>query len=136
MELRVGEPYLGYGLRSVEVSNLSREWLRACLSKHPDDDCPPPEERPFPTRLIDVGSLDGGECPKLFVSSGKRGLYVALSHCWGNEVPLKTTTESFARHCLSLPSRSIPKTFLDAMAITRELGFRYLWIDSLCILQD
>lgn len=30
----------------------------------------------------------------------------------------------------------LPKTFHDAVIITRELGVRYLWIDSLCIVQD
>ncbi|KAF4436028.1 HET-domain-containing protein [Fusarium austroafricanum] len=31
---------------------------------------------------------------------------------------------------------SLPKTFQDAVAATRALGLRYLWIDSLCIIQD
>lgn len=30
----------------------------------------------------------------------------------------------------------MPKTFQDAVVITRKLGIRYLWIDSLCIIQD
>jgi hypothetical protein len=30
----------------------------------------------------------------------------------------------------------MPATFFDATIITRELGYRYLWIDSLCIVQD
>jgi hypothetical protein len=30
----------------------------------------------------------------------------------------------------------LPKTFRDAVVITRKLGARYLWIDSLCIVQD
>jgi hypothetical protein len=29
----------------------------------------------------------------------------------------------------------IPKTFADAVTVTRQLGYRYLWIDSLCIVQ-
>ncbi|PVH86905.1 HET-domain-containing protein, partial [Cadophora sp. DSE1049] len=107
-----------------------------CVSEHPDENCPPLQEWPLPTRLIDIGSLDGLERPKLTVSSGDRGLYVALSHCWGGETPLKTTTASLEQHCRSLPVRLISKTFLDAMTVTRELGFRYLWIDSLCIVQD
>ncbi|PMD19341.1 heterokaryon incompatibility, partial [Hyaloscypha hepaticicola] len=31
---------------------------------------------------------------------------------------------------------TLPKTFQDAVLITRDLGVRYLWIDSLCIIQD
>jgi hypothetical protein len=30
----------------------------------------------------------------------------------------------------------VSKYFRDAIAITRKLGIRYLWIDSLCIIQD
>ncbi|KAF8911150.1 heterokaryon incompatibility protein-domain-containing protein [Gymnopilus junonius] len=30
----------------------------------------------------------------------------------------------------------MPKTFQDAVAITRGLGLRYIWIDSLCIIQQ
>src|SRR5438034_1924444 len=32
--------------------------------------------------------------------------------------------------------RALPKTFQDAVLLTRALGVRYLWIDSLCIIQD
>lgn len=37
---------------------------------------------------------------------------------------------------LGVPTLSLPKTFQDAITVTRKLGFQYLWIDSLCILQD
>lgn len=32
--------------------------------------------------------------------------------------------------------KKLTKTFRDAVLITRSLGFAYLWIDSLCIIQD
>jgi len=32
--------------------------------------------------------------------------------------------------------RDLPKTFKDAVDITKSLGFRCLWIDALCIIQD
>lgn len=35
-----------------------------------------------------------------------------------------------------IPLSSPPKTFLDAIVVTKALGLRYLWIDSLCIIQD
>jgi hypothetical protein len=49
---------------------------------------------------------------------------------------LKTTTSNLKAHRSSIAWSSLPKTFQDAVAITRSLGFRYLWIDSLCIVQD
>ncbi|KAG4431636.1 hypothetical protein IFR05_012878 [Cadophora sp. M221] len=135
-ELRVGEPFKGYGLNSPQLHGLSRQWLITCITKHPDEYCPPFQAYPLPTRLVDIGSVDGIECPKLILSTGECGLYTALSHCWGGETPLRTTMASIEQYCLGLPINIIPKTFLDAMTITRELGFRYLWIDSLCIIQD
>jgi Heterokaryon incompatibility protein (HET) len=36
-----------------------------------------------------------------------------------------------ASHCLRYQ-----KPFLDAIVVTKALGLRYLWIDSLCIIQD
>ncbi|KAK5941658.1 hypothetical protein PMZ80_005607 [Knufia obscura] len=35
---------------------------------------------------------------------------------------------------MSMPD--LPLSFVDAIEITRKLGFKYLWIDSLCIIQD
>lgn len=35
-----------------------------------------------------------------------------------------------------IPVAQLPKTFRDAMQISMCLGISYLWIDSLCILQD
>lgn len=31
---------------------------------------------------------------------------------------------------------AMPRTFQDAVTVTRNLGLRYIWIDSLCIIQD
>lgn len=31
---------------------------------------------------------------------------------------------------------SLPKTFQDDILVTRHLQYRYLWIESLCVLQD
>jgi hypothetical protein len=35
-----------------------------------------------------------------------------------------------------IPHCHLTKTFQDAIAIARSLGIAYLWIDSLCIIQD
>lgn len=69
-------------------------------------------------------------------STGLTGSYTILSHCWGGEVPTTTTTENMEEHTRAIPTRSLPKTFQDAVLITRKVGVRYLWIDSLCIIQD
>lgn len=62
--------------------------------------------------------------------------YVALSHCWGKSpiYTLRTETESRLREGVSL--QELSATFRDAFEVCSWFGYRYLWIDSLCILQD
>jgi hypothetical protein len=66
----------------------------------------------------------------------ERGHYVALSHCWGPRMPVKLTASTLDLLVAGFSVSSLPKTFQDAIEITREIGVSYLWIDSLCILQD
>lgn len=67
------------------------------------------------------------------------GKYIALSHCWGNpstsRIPT-TTIATLSERKSTIPLSSLTKTFQDAIAVTQKLGIRYIWIDSLCIIQD
>jgi len=47
-----------------------------------------------------------------------------------------TTTPTLQSRMQTMTSLSLPQTYRDAVQLTRYLGIRYLWIDSLCILQD
>jgi len=96
--------------------------------------CPARKAQKLPTRVIDVGSRT--EAARLLISEGRTGEWVALSHCWGNTLSFKTDSNNIDRHCKELRIEDFPATFRDALLITRGLGFRYLWIDSLCIIQD
>jgi hypothetical protein len=72
----------------------------------------------------------------LFISNGESARYVALSHCWGGASIIQTTMsllEEFQQH---IKYEHLSKTIQDAVHVTRELGIRYLWVDSLCIVQD
>ncbi|KAG4413989.1 hypothetical protein IFR04_012856 [Cadophora malorum] len=63
--------------------------------------------------------------------------YIALSHCWGApELTFQTTRETLEEYQLQLPWDELSRTFQDAIHATRRIGKRYLWIDSLCIIQD
>ena len=64
--------------------------------------------------------------------------YLTLSHCWGppEKRPTTTTKYSLGERMKRIPLFELPRTFQDAIEITRKLGYRYLWIDSLCIVQD
>jgi hypothetical protein len=106
----------------------------------------------MPTRVIDVGD---GEAMHLFLrdkgETSQEVDYVALSHCWGklieeqkkewrdttgNKEDWNTTKGNKERRKQGFLITELPQTFQDAIIVTRELGLRYLWIDSLCIIQD
>jgi hypothetical protein len=111
-------------------------WLEDCLLHHPNCRSLADESPPLPTRVIDVGPPDGSREPRLVISNGVHSAYMALSHCWGSNPTIKTTKDSLSERMQCIPMGSLPKTFQDAVTITRELGVLYLWIDSLCIVQD
>ncbi|KAL3420394.1 heterokaryon incompatibility protein [Phlyctema vagabunda] len=130
---------LDHDLGSDVNFQIARDWLQDCCKKHDAALCPPAIDHQLPTRVIDVGSKDGFEDPKLILSSaGQKGQYVALSHCWGSikGIRLVTTGFNLKSHQTSIPIITMPANFRDAVIVTRKLGFRYLWIDSLCIIQD
>ncbi|PVH88185.1 HET-domain-containing protein, partial [Cadophora sp. DSE1049] len=61
---------------------------------------------------------------------------MSLSHCWGLEQIITTTTNTLQERKVGIKLSDLSKTFRHAVEITRGLGIRYLWIDSLCIIQD
>ncbi|KAH7090617.1 heterokaryon incompatibility protein-domain-containing protein [Paraphoma chrysanthemicola] len=115
-----------------------RELISDCTDGHWQ--CNQGDKGFWPTRLIDVGPTDGSRLAKLVKTSGVPSKYLALSHCWG--LPglgirtLKTTSATIASHMIGIPLKSMPRNFQDAVFMTRALGVRYIWIDSLCIVQD
>lgn len=113
--------------------NLLSSWLSQCRDNH--EACSDPPDVTLPTRVISVGSET--TLPRLYVpEKGTRGQYAALSHCWGGDIPLKTLTANIEEHQHGIPEDRLPKTFLDAVHIARTLQIPFLWIDSLCIIQD
>jgi hypothetical protein len=96
-----------------------------------------------PTRLLDVGRapddklrvVDGCEQQNI------RGPYATLSHKWGRVNPEARFQLSYATKDLlfnGFEMEDFPRearTFREATEVTRTLGIRYLWIDSICINQ-
>jgi hypothetical protein len=98
--------------------------------------CPTNGDSTLPTRVIDVGIGDDSCEIKLKVTNQQRGAWVALSHCWGTAEQYTTTTVNLDDHRKAIRFEGLPRTFQDAITVTRKLGYQFLWIDSLCILQD
>jgi hypothetical protein len=115
---------------------LASSWLKECLGTH--SMCQPQSSEPIsvPTGVINVGSSDGSRPPFLQDSSGEVDEWVTLSHRWGTVQPLRTTLKTLASHQAALPMETLPRLFQDAIFITRKMKHQYLWIDSLCIIQD
>ncbi|EHK41271.1 hypothetical protein TRIATDRAFT_168126, partial [Trichoderma atroviride IMI 206040] len=90
----------------------------------------------LPTRVLDVG-IAGCEHISLIESNGRHGNFCALSYCWGPKgtQTMITTRDNIHHRLGGIPFGSLPKTFQDAVTVTRAIGIRYLWIDSLCIIQ-
>jgi len=124
---------VGRAIKPAEESfDLLAKWIRDCNEHH--SLCRFPAGR-LPSKVIDVGEIGIRE-PSLKVTNGEFGYYIALSHCWGSDPVIRTTRETLVQHQHQLPMDSLPKTFQDAVIITRKLNMPYLWIDSLCIVQD
>ncbi|KAI0901056.1 HET-domain-containing protein [Annulohypoxylon nitens] len=119
---------------------LIRDRIEDCRNNHPN--CPgfqPSYLENLPTRVIDVG-LDGKR-PFLHHSyKGECAPYLALSHRWGDpkssHKKLLTLTENVYSHCKGIPLEEFPRTFREAIEVARGLEIQYIWIDSLCIIQN
>lgn len=128
---------------SQNAHSLVQSWTDACIRDHPNgkksisgQNVNEPGDQPLPMRVIDVGPPHGSQYPRLVITNGASGHYVALSHCWGEKQQLIADSKNLEKRLEAIPWDIIPKTFQDAIDTTRALGIRYIWIDSLCILQD
>ncbi|PVH92023.1 HET-domain-containing protein [Periconia macrospinosa] len=118
--------------------------IRQCLDRC-SNTCHPSEEESYflPTRLIDIGGAP--TCVPRLVSSSdirkpEKTKYAAVSYCWGSEqdanTHLKTEEASLEIRCSGIPFEKMSPVIKDAIALTKAAGLRYIWIDSICIIQD
>jgi hypothetical protein len=99
---------------------------------------------PDSLRLYDtkegVGDPDNSDSLRLYdTKQGKQRRYIALSHCWGN----LDESQKFCTYGCNIAAlreriafKDLPRTFQDAVTVTRKLGVEFLWIDSICIIQS
>jgi Heterokaryon incompatibility protein (HET) len=130
---------------SKENVQMILEWISQCKTHHLKCRLPPSSsEQWLPTRLLDVGSDNGAEphLPRVVETRGipHAGLrYAALSHMWGDvEIapPLRTMQHNYYSVREAIQFERLPQNFIDAIHTCRSLGIQYIWIDSLCIIQD
>lgn len=120
---------------SPKAFELARYWLMTCESKHKCSLWASPQV--MPRMLLRVGGLQSPNKVNLVQTPGMKERYIALSYCWGSYFQKTILTEGNKSKLLDgIELSSFDSTIQDAIRVTRELGFDFLWIDALCIPQD
>lgn len=121
--------------------SLAKRWLETCTKEH-GKRCQIADMNVVPSRLLDVSPELGIDAVKLVslpeydkLGNPTSVKYAALSYCWGIEPFMTTDSSNIRAMQLSILPSLLPRTIQDAIRITRYMGLRYLWVDSLCILQ-
>lgn len=128
LKARISSPH-------VIDTSLAKYWLRFCEDHHKE--CGPPpwiaNTKPWPIKVIDVRSYT-------LVEATTNHKYCALSYVWGKSVVFKTFEADVYELCqpggLRKVLAKLPKTILDAIRFVEAIGEKYLWVDSICIVQD
>lgn len=140
--------------------SIAREWIAGCRA-HPlcQNDFLREEQSAFvPRRLLEIipaSSTDGssGEKEKMRYPPDVRlvdtanmewihqeQLYLTLSHFSGDiaedHMISRLTRSNLEKLKIAIPYAALPPLFKDAIAITNQLGFSYLWVDALCVMED
>lgn len=121
-----------------------KSWIAICTTSHTSVDeftgCGTRKWETKQRKLYDLKVIDVTNDCIVTLPEGKS--YIALSYVWGQSTTL--TANKGNRDALSQPgglSRAaekvpIARTILDAIVLTRKANLRYIWVDSLCIVQD
>ncbi|KAK5998918.1 hypothetical protein PT974_01302 [Cladobotryum mycophilum] len=118
--------------RDASCMRFARQCIAQCLGEHPE--CGRKSPAFVPTRLLVLGEDE--KDIRLCDSPPPSAKWAALSHCWGGSQPLKLMSSSINDMKQSIDFSALPPTFKDAIQVCRSLSITWLWIDSLCIIQD
>ena len=125
---------------SQDVFKNAKCWIEECSHTH--DSCRQlaTTDGTLPTRLVDTQpeGIDDS-IVRVVDSASLKDLeavqYATLSHVW-DETTITLTTDRLQNARLGLQRRVLPKPLESGIEAAQKLGFRYIWIDSLCIVQD
>jgi hypothetical protein len=125
---------------SSKSGNQIKQWIENCIRNHPN--CRRKVETTWvPTRLLDLqfGDLTSVRLVKT-AEEHTSGPYITLSHCWGPQTAENTFLTTQGEHEELYKKKGIKITdlsvnFQQAISVARFLGVRFIWIDSLCIIQ-
>lgn len=128
-------PELTRDLSDAKAVWALRSWLQRCEQSH--ESCRAPISK-LPTRVLDLSAQ------KLRLVEFRDGAsphrkYASMSHCWGdprNGKPTRTKRQTLESRKAGIEPYELSPLFRDAIHLCRMVGCDYLWIDSLCIVQD
>ncbi|KAI1307719.1 heterokaryon incompatibility protein-domain-containing protein [Xylaria venustula] len=122
-------------LSSISATKALLSWLQQCIETHTG--CKT-SVRKLPSRIIDIS----GDVPKLVEFEPhevRYANYATISHCWGKgkvERPTSTTKKTLRLRKSGIPVQELTPLFRDAIELCKKVDCDYIWIDSLCIVQD
>ncbi|KAF1959286.1 HET-domain-containing protein, partial [Byssothecium circinans] len=134
---------LAQSTRSPQAFEQAKYWIQDCRQNHKE--CHRSrQDATLPTRLVCVKREEpgSGSEPELSAhicesdSLSANVLYLTLSHAWGTEKFVTLTQSNLDQFRTSIPFKTLSRTFQEAIHVVSGLGFQYIWIDSLCIVQD
>lgn len=137
--LSEAEPYAARLRPPKADTRLFKLWKDKCMSEH-GESCGHSQSMSTSRfrSLASIHLIDVVDACIVTLNSSEDVSWVALSYVWGEEQKHALKKDNFASYHQpgALNARNLPSTILNALTITREMGERYLWVDSLCIIQD
>lgn len=138
----IGHLELASHVDAVVIEQI-QGWLDTCLKSHIGQCDNLRWSSENPRRLVKILSPTG----PLQLCEDQKCEYVALSYCWGDVQKLprgeheevergKTILANLDQRYQSFPISDLPATVRDALHIIYAIGYRYAWVDTLCIVQD
>ncbi|KAF2713602.1 hypothetical protein K504DRAFT_462115 [Pleomassaria siparia CBS 279.74] len=119
----------------------ARKWLDECSHHH--EACRPTGDSAsfLPTRLIDlIGTTQGNSASSFRIVNGTNvehsANYVAVIPASSSTSGLTLCHGRLHQMQSHLTRDMLPGAINDAITAANSLGIRYMWVDSLCILQD
>ena len=115
-----------------------KQWMQHCKTTHVECRALEAHAKIYPTRLLDLRGVESkGSSRIIDVPPGFQSEYVALSYCWGSKHEPWT---NYVKTCQQTPERTVqldrmPQTLQDVITCCLRLGYWYVWVDCLCILQ-
>lgn len=130
---------------SEEAFALARLWIDKCTRGHDNCEKRSSSTRRIPRRLLDVsqvvdttnGAVRVINSAEHIAKRSNQMRYVTLSHRWNPTYNCFTLESNIHKHeAQGIEMIHLPKTFAEACVTVKKLGLVYVWIDSLCIIQD